>query len=350
MKIVAIVFAVLIAVLIIIYLFLPLILTNQINKQLNAMEEYDGKIDGVNIAILDGGYAIEGFELNSIANGDTIPFVKIPRTALSIAYRPLLRGEVVGSLRIEEPFIRLISEEAEDPEEALDIPKILEDLLPININKLEIVNGTIDMYDVVSDPPMDIYLHELYVTAVNLTNVEDKNDPLPADIQMKAVTIGGGVLNVHVKLNPLKTIPDMDLDLSMENMDMTALNDLFNEHASFTVEKGIFSLFSEIVIKDRQVSGYVRPIAEDLDIYDGPDRDESVWRNMWEGALDAVTNVFKNHPKDKFATEMPIEGTIDEADPDIWATIGGIFYNTFVEAMEKGITDKKSFEETAQEK
>ncbi len=350
MKIVAIVFAVLIAMLVITYLFLPAILTNQINKQLGAMEGYDGKIDGVDIAILDGGYAIEGFELNSIVNEDTIPFIIIPRTALALEYRPLLKGKVVGSLKIEEPVIRLISEEAEEPEEALDIPKMLEDLLPIQINKFEIVNGTIDMYDMVSDPPMDIYLHELYVTAVNLTNVEEENEPLPADMQMKAITIGGGVLNMHVKLNPLKTIPDIDLDMSMEDMDMTALNDLFNEHASFTVEKGTFSVFSEIVVKDRQLSGYIRPIAENLDIYDGPDENQSFWRNAWEGALDAVTNVFKNHPKDKFATEMPIEGTIDEADPDIWATIGGIFYNTFIEAMEKGITDEKSFENLNPEK
>ena len=56
--------------------------------------------------------------------------------------------------------------------------------------------------------------------------------------------------------------------------------------------------------------GYVKPIIKDLDVLGHEDRNDNIFRKMWEGLVGFVGQVFKNQPEDQVATKIPFEGVL----------------------------------------
>ena len=46
-----------------------------------------------------------------------------------------------------------------------------------------------------------------------------------------------------------------------------------------------------------------------------------------------VSRVFRNQPKNRFATKIPISGTFDKPNVNVLATLGNILKNEFVRAF-----------------
>jgi hypothetical protein len=63
----------------------------------------------------------------------------------------------------------------------------------------------------------------------------------------------------------------------IENTDMHAMNDLLRAHAKFDVSSGVFSVFSELHVKNGRVTGYVKPLFRDLKVYDAAQDEENRW-------------------------------------------------------------------------
>lgn len=63
--------------------------------------------------------------------------------------------------------------------------------------------------------------------------------------------------------------------------------------------------------------------------------DGTIFRKIWEALVGAGAEALENQPEDRVATEVPIEGSIDNPDPDLSVTIWNVFRNAFVDAIEK---------------
>jgi uracil phosphoribosyltransferase len=72
--------------------------------------------------------------------------------------------------------------------------------------------------------------------------------------------------------------------------------------------------------------------------------DKNFSQQMWQAAVGLTFEAFKNHPKDQFATKIPIEGNINtKIDTDIFTTIIRVLRNGFVEAYKKTLDNSVSF-------
>jgi len=49
---------------------------------------------------------------------------------------------------------------------------------------------------------------------------------------------------------------------------MPVLNDLWRAYGNFDVVGGLFSLYTELKVKNGEVSGYVKPLFKDIHAYD----------------------------------------------------------------------------------
>ena len=61
------------------------------------------------------------------------------------------------------------------------------------------------------------------------------------------------------------------------------MNDLLRAYANVDVVDGTFSFFSELRIADGKIDGYVKPLFQDVDVYDREqDQKEGFFRKLWE--------------------------------------------------------------------
>ena len=241
--------------LIVFRLFLPLIVKNYVNKTLNNIPGYHGHVEDIDIALWRGAYTIDSLVLIKENAENETPLLDFPETDISIEWKSLLKGKVVSEIEMHSPKFNYIFEDQQDTTavenpKTEDWTKALTDLVPIDINHLQVYNGTANFVQLSSDPQIDMFMQKVNLQATNLSNVINNEKPLPSNIQATAVSIGGGNVKLHGNMNLLKEIPDMDIDFSLQKARATGINDLIQRYAGVDFESGTFELYSEIAIND----------------------------------------------------------------------------------------------------
>lgn len=342
--------AVVILLLVITRIALPYIVKNYVNKVLEDMPGYTGHVEDVDLHIYRGAYAIDGLVLQEedTAREGTAqkePLLKIRRIDLSVEWKALRKGAFTGEIILENPEINFTAAKEPQPDE--DVPteeaehwsKTVKDLMPLTVNQFKIIDGSMAYLDPHVQPVVDVHLNKLSLTATNLTNADNNTRELPSDFYATAKTSGGGALKTEGKINFLKEIPDLDMNMELTGVDLKALNDFIKAYGKIDVERGRFSLYSELKIMNGELDGYLKPFFEDLKVlnWEKDKEEDGFFKAVWEAIAGLVAEGVENQPRDQIATQVPIEGNINQPDTDTWKTIINILKNAFVEAFNKGI-------------
>ncbi|MBQ0733377.1 DUF748 domain-containing protein [Aquimarina celericrescens] len=335
--------------LIIARLLLPYYVKKYVNEVLADIPGYYGQVEDIDISLFRGAYVIDSLYLNKIDAGSQVPFLDFEKTDISIEWKSLFKGKIVSEIIMTRPKITYVFEDQEkektDDPDFNDWTKALTDLVPININRLQINNGKAAFVQLSADPNIDLHFNQIDLEAQNLRNVIRKDQKLPSVLSAKAVSIGKGEVSLEGKLDLIKTIPDMDLSFSLENADATSLNDFTNHYAGIDFKNGSYNIYSEVAIADGFLKGYIKPMLVDAELIG---KEDGFLDTLWEGFVGFFKFVLKNHKNNTLATKVPLEGDLNAVQSDIWATIFNIFENAWIQAF-KGMTDDSINFEDAQE-
>lgn len=316
-------------------LYLPVWLTAYVNKTLQNIPGYTGSVRNVDVALLRGAYVIDDLKLLKKAKDIPVPFLDVKRTDLSLQWGALFKGEVVGDVTLYAPIINFaVGKSGKTSQTGLntDWSKPIRELMPLDINWLEINNGKVTYQDFSTHPKVDLFITDLYLKSTNIRNVDDKKVALPSTLTARGKSIGNGDLRIDGNLNILKKIPDMDLKGKLESVDLPALNTYAKAYAGIDFNKGRFDLYSNLKVKDGKVSGFAKPIATNVDLIDWKKPMTNPFSALWESIVSIGFELFENQSKDQFATQIVLEGTIDNPQTDFWSTLSGILHNAFVKA------------------
>lgn len=326
---------------------MPYYVARYVNKALSNLEGYSGSISDVDIHLYRGAYSIDSLRIFRKDGNKEVPFVDIPVTDVSVEWRSLLDGALVGELIFERPQLNFIagSEPAGNQDGGdVDWTRPIKDLMPLEINRMEIQHGTINFYNFTTEPKVSISLNSLDAVALNLSNASDQPERLPSTISASATSEGGGKLTLSAGINVLKEIPDMDLDMKLEKIDMRSMNDFFMAYADVDVEKGSFNLYSEVTIDNGVVGGYVKPIAVDVKVVNLKKDKEKPLNLLWQSFVGLITEVFDNQKEDQFATKVLLDGNLNTGvEVGVWPSVWNIFGNAFVKAFELNTDSKVEF-------
>lgn len=325
----------------IVRLILPYVVLRYANKTLANMDGYYGHVNDIDIALLRGAYKLDSIYLNKMdsASGKQTPFFAASVVDLSVEWKALFSGSVVGELVFEKPMLRFTKDKVEPKavrKDSASFDKLLDDFMPLRVNRVEVNDGRIQYIDEFANPPVDIQLTQTYATALNLRNSYDSSAVLPASITVRA-HVYEGELSVNMKLNPLAEDPTFDLNAEIKNTNLVKLNDFFQAYAKVDVNKGRFGLYTEVAAKRGRFSGYVKPIIKDLDVLGKEDRDDNVLRQLWEAIAGGVGEVFENQPRDQVATKIPFEGGLKNPDTNVWLAVVNILENAFIRAIQPSL-------------
>lgn len=332
---------VILVMLVVVRLALPYVILHYANETLAEMDGYRGKIQDIDLAIFRGAYKIDSIYLNKVdsVTQDETPFLSAALVDLSIEWKSLFKGSLVGEIVVDRPNVRFTKEKVEPEDvqkDSSDFRQVLEDFMPLEINRLEFRNGRLQYIDQTSTPRVNISMTDVNVVALNLRNTYDSAVVLPASIHAEA-TIYEGRLNMEMKLNPLAEVPTFDMNAEWKNTNLVKLNEFFQAYAKLDVNEGSFGLFTEVAAKEGHFTGYVKPLIENISVLGKEDHDDNILRKAWEGLAGAVTEVFENQSEDTFATKIPLQGKIDDPKANIIFAILQILENAFISALQPSI-------------
>ncbi len=325
---------------------LPYVILHYANDTLANMDGYTGHIRDIDLAIIRGAYKIDSIYINQVDSitGKETPFLSASTVDLSVEWKSLLKGSLVGEVVVDRPVVRFTKEEVEPKEvqkDSSDFRKVLKDFMPLDINRLEFRNGQLQYVDNTSKPKVNIRMTEVDIVALNLRNSYDSAAVLPARIDAQA-TIYDGRLDIEMRLNPLADVPTFDMNAEWKHTNLVKLNEFFQAYAKIDVNKGTFGLYVEVAAKEGSFTGYVKPLLEDIDVLGKEDRKDNLLRKAWESISGTVTEIFENQSEETFATKIPLRGDIDNPKANIFFAIVQILENAFINALQPSIDQQIS--------
>ena len=316
------------------------------------MGGYTGHVEDIDIQLIRGAYQIDSLRIRKINGKLKEPFILIPKTDLSVQWKSLLKGRLVSEVECYEPEINFAFSKEDASNQTgteVDWTAYLKKLLPININRFAVINGKVNLTSLVSEPRADLSLQRFQGEIRNIRNVDDKNKLLPSPVVASGDVSGyGGTMNFSADMNLLKVVPDFNYKLRFTDIQLVKLNTLARQYANLDFQRGTLSVYSEMVMVNKKLNGYLKPLTKDMQIFKLNEHDgRSVGRFFTELLAQVGTDILKNQKHDQVATRIPLNGTIDNIETSIWPTIFGILRNAYVEAFkgefDNNITLKDAF-------
>jgi hypothetical protein len=316
----------------------PTLIQRYVNRVLDRTEGYRGSIGDVDLALLRGAYTIEDVRMDKESGKVPVPLFRAREVDLSIEWRALFDGSVVGEVWFERPELNFVSgprDAAEQSGAEGDWRKTVKDLFPVKINKVTVRDGAVHFRNFASEPPVDVYLRDVQATVRNLTNSADLAGDTVARAELSARAMERGRIEARAAIDPYADEPSFDLDVSASDVALTDWNDFFRAYAGVDVQRGALRLFAELQAKNGRFDGYVKPFLENVDVLDVREEvpEQGFFASLWEGLVGGTAEVVQDQNEDRVATRIPISGDVDAPQVGFWTTLGNVLRNAFIEAF-----------------
>ncbi|CAG8867553.1 hypothetical protein PS627_02547 [Pseudomonas fluorescens] len=331
----------LIVLLVALHLALPGLGRDYLNDKLADMGDYRGQVTDVDLAWWRGAYQINGLEIVKTTGKVPVPFVQAPLIDISVSWHALWHDHaVVAEVAFVKPVLNFVdggSKQASQTGQGTDWRQQLDKLLPITLNEVRIDDGTLTFRNFNSKPPVDLKATELQASIRNLTNVKDVKGRRDASFEATARMLGDARVETRATFDPFSEFEDFDFRLRANGIQLRRLNDFASAYGKFDFNAGHGDVVIEAQAKDAQLSGYIKPLLRDVDVFnwqqDVKDADKGFFRSIWEAVVGASETVLKNQRKNQFATRVELSGSVHKSDISAFEAFLQILRNGFVQAF-----------------
>jgi hypothetical protein len=202
---------------------------------------------------------------------------------------------------------RAVAEETKD--KAVEVSNAPDTLLRADAVS---VTGTLGFVNQSAQPAYRVFLSNLDLAVSNFSNHFSEG---PATARLTGRFMGSGATKAEATFRPENNGPDFDLDVRIDDTDMTRLNDLLRAYGKFDVVRGLFSFYSELRIRNQTVDGYIKPLYRELEAYDRrQDAEKSLFRKLYEKLVGGVSKLLQNWtPRREVATKTTVHGQLQGA-------------------------------------
>lgn len=328
--------------LLVLHFALPVLVRDYLNDKLADMGDYRGQITDVDLALWRGAYRINGLRIVKVDGQVPVPFVDAPGIDLSVSWHSLWHERaIVARVVFERPELNFVDGGA-DPEasqtgQGVDWREQLNKLLPITLDEVRVSDGTLSFHNFNSSPPVDIEANQINASLYNLTNVADEQGERVARFEGKALLLGHAPLEATAVFDPFKNFEDFEFRLRSTDIELKRLNDFSSAYGKFDFNAGTGHVVIEASADDGQLSGYVKPLLRNVDVFnwqqDVEAEDKGFFRSIWEALVGGGESVLRNQREDQFATQVELSGSVRQQDISAFQAFLAILRNAFVQAF-----------------
>jgi Domain of Unknown Function (DUF748) len=209
----------------------------------------------------------------------------------------------------------------------------------LKLDKLDLVKSNLGLVNKTKKTSYRMFVSDANLHVTNLSNQFRQG---PAVAKLRGKFMGSGPSVAHIHYRPNKNGADFDLDLAIEDTELTAMNDILRAYGKFDVTAGTFSCYSQLRVQNGQMNGYVKPFLAGIKVYDPEqDKQKSVFHKLYEMLVGGIANLFENKRTDEVATRADISGPTGNTKTSVWQIVGRAFENAFIKAILPGF-DKQA--------
>jgi hypothetical protein len=156
---------------------LPFALKAYVNDRLVEMGPYSGRVEEVDVALLRAAYTLHGLTIVNNDAGREIPFLDLPTMDISVQWRALLSGELVGEIVATAPVLNLVRAETAEQSQlgtGVNWPDEINELFPFKFNRVAVVDGKATFLAPGIDSTEALEVVGVALQMTNLTNIHEE--------------------------------------------------------------------------------------------------------------------------------------------------------------------------------
>ncbi len=314
-------------------------------KLLNEIPGMRATFSDVEVGVVGLSYAIRDLKIEKLAaGGAALPFFRVSRLAISLAWRELLHGHVVARVDLQDPELNVVQKKATgEPERAQQIqeaPKIgkkLEDLAPFLIDRAQVVDGVVTIVDASKPETPVLRIHGIELTLENFATRPALTRGEPTVLAARGTLQKTGRISVFATADPLAKRVTFAGQGRLEDLHLDEISDVIGAHSDVTPSKGTLNMSVRFRAEDGRVTGGVRPVLQGVDTKAAK---PGLLAKIESALADAALSLFKNDVPGEHAvaTTIPISGTVNDPHAQPIPTVIGVLRNAFV----RGLADSLS--------
>jgi hypothetical protein len=239
-----------------------------------------------------------------------------------------VRLDYVHKARTAVAEKRVAKKVAQKAQEVSNQPDLL-----LRADEVHITKSTIGFENTATDPPYRLFLAN---AALHLTNLSNHFTEGTAVGKITGEVMGSGEMTVETTFRPETRGPDFTVAVRVEQVQMPALNDLWRAYEDIDMAAGLFSFYTEIAVHQRKISGYAKPIFQDIQVSDPrTDQQKSIMDKVKEKVIGGLAKVLENS-RGEVSTKTDLSGTLDDPQTSTWQIVLGLIQNAFFKAILPG--------------
>jgi len=281
-------------------------------------------LDYFNTAIPNDNISIHGGVLRASGNAEYAPKVKIAH----------LENLEISGMNLD--YIHSHRTAGLEKKRAIKVGKSARALsnksgILIQADQVSLTGCNLGMVNESAKKPYRLFLGE---TDLHMSNFSNQSSQGTAKVRMKAKFMGSGVTTASADFRPAVDGPDLDLYVKVGETRLTAINDVLRTYGNFDVSAGVFSLVTEIHVKDKAITGYVKPFFRDMKVYDSrKDKGRSIPHQMYEMLVGGGAMILENRSHQEVATKIDISGSVGNPETSTMQIVVELIRNAFFRAI-----------------
>jgi len=218
---------------------------------------------------------------------------------------------------------------AKSAEKASNHPTLL-----LRIDRGDIENSEFGFVNKATDPTYRVFLTG---TDIHLENWSNQLSEGTAIVRLRGMFMGNGATQLDGAFRPETKSPDFDLAIRVWKTQVKSMNNLLRAHGGIDVASGVFSVFSEMKVKNGAIDGYLKPLFKDVKAYDpSQDSDKGLLKKIYEKVINAASELLKNTPRGEVATKADVSGPVKNPQASTWELVVTLIENAFFDAVLPG--------------
>jgi len=250
-----------------------------------------------------------------------------------------IKDVLVENVKADYVFRQTLSDEKKRQEVADTAKQVHKDpTITVKVAHGKVLHSELGFVNVSARPEYRAFMADVNAEVEHFsTNLRDLSGG-DAVVKLTGRFMGTGRAVVAGTFRPEKPDPDFDLGVQIVKTDMKSFNKVVRAYADMDVAKGNLSFFSELSIKNGHVSGYVKPIFKDVELFDPKQDNDKAWtRKIYESVIEGVVELLKNQPHQQVAAETDLSGPVANPGADTWQIVGTLIQNAFFRAILPGL-------------
>ena len=318
-------------------------------KELNSIPGYKGDFKSVGLSIIPLKYGIEGLMIDKANSKDKEPMLFAENIEVTLVWRQLIRLQPVGSVKIEKTKIVYRageaaakpvankSEEKTDEKGQLSLATTLQKIIPVRIDRVEVRDSELSYIDGHGAGAPNMWVNDIELVIENIVTRKNLDNDVPMAITMRAVAAKTAIVKMIATADVLVDPPAFTGQAQLSGLELESLYEWTQAKAGISAS-GTADVFANFNSAKNKLSGDVKVIIRKAKVKPASDKlTDALKAKLANAAITILSDRVEG--RDAIATTLPIKGTLDTPDPQIWPTILGVVRNAFVQGLDWGFSD-----------